>query len=867
MQMDRQTTSRRITRPNAWQSLALPVTILVILSAGIILSVWTARLDDKRMRDELSIRAGLVKGAIDVNIISSLSGSEADLDLPGYRHLKDQLISARLADPQCHFLYLMGMRSDGTVFFFADSEKEGSSDYSPPGQAYTEVSDAYRNVFFTGKATVTGPISDRWGSWMSALAPIVEPNTGKVYAVFGIDVEARSWMAIVFYHSILPIALFLCAAVIIVFLLRMRRRDKRIENILGIAKTRLELALQSSKMGVWQFNIVENKRIFDDQACLLLGIDPKKFSGAAEEFFAIVHPDDREKIKAALEKTIEQGIPYEPEYRAIWPDGSIHYISARGELLYDDKGDPHIVNGIIWDITERKRSEEALRISEEKFRLLIENSHDIIYRLTPDGVFTFVSPAWTVLLGHPISLVEGQPFQPFVHPDDLAACMAWLKKVIETGRRQEGVEYRVRHIDGSWRWHTSSAVPLRDETGAIVGFEGTARDITERKQREKALVEAEEKIRLLLDSTAEAIYGLDMNGNCTFCNNACLKMLGYKQPDELLGKNMHWQIHAKHSDGTPFPVEECRIFQAFQKGEGTHVDDEVLWRFDGTSFPAEYWSYPQRRGGAVVGAVVTFLNITERKKMENELASAYTGLEDKVMERTKELRDAQDKIVRSEKLATIGQVAASVAHEIRNPLGVIKNAAYYLNMTELCKNDPECKENLNIIFQEIKNSDKIINDLLEYSRTKESNLRPENINSIIEEMTGKLKAAPNVELALELGRDLPNIEVDAQQIKQVFYNITQNALESMEKGGKLKIKTGIKEDFIEVSFSDTGSGISKENLRKIFDPLFSTKAKGTGLGLSVCTVLVERHGGRIDVQSEEGRGATFTVKLPVRTKR
>ena len=134
--------------------------------------------------------------------------------------------------------------------------------------------------------------------------------------------------------------------------------------------------------------------------------------------------------------------------------------------------------------------------------------------------------------------------------------------------------------------------------------------------REAVLQESEEKIRLLLDSTAEAIYGIDMNGDCTFCNNACLDILGYRHPDELLGKNMHWQIHGKHADGTFFPVEECRIFQAFKKREHIHVDDEVLWRADGTCFPAEYWSYPQTRDGVDVGAVVSFLDITELRKAQ-----------------------------------------------------------------------------------------------------------------------------------------------------------------------------------------------------------------------------------------------------------
>lgn len=147
-----------------------------------------------------------------------------------------------------------------------------------------------------------------------------------------------------------------------------------------------------------------------------------------------------------------------------------------------------------------------------------------------------------------------------------------------------------------------------------------SQEVSERKQAEETARRSEAQHRLLLDSTAEGIYGIDMGGNCTFVNPACLRLLGYKHADELLGKNMHWQIHHRRADGTFFPVEQCQIFHAFLKGEGTHVDNEVLWRADGTSFPVEYWSYPQRHDGVVVGAVVTFVDISKRKQAEASLS-------------------------------------------------------------------------------------------------------------------------------------------------------------------------------------------------------------------------------------------------------
>jgi PAS domain S-box-containing protein len=162
--------------------------------------------------------------------------------------------------------------------------------------------------------------------------------------------------------------------------------------------------------------------------------------------------------------------------------------------------------------------------------------------------------------------------------------------------------------------HIEKVKKYRSEFGRVAGL------VDNYFIQSSKLRESEAMQRLLLDSVAEAIYGIDMNGNCTVCNNTCLRLLGYNRPEELLGTNMHWKIHSKHPDGTPFPVEECRIFQAFHDGKGTHVDDEVLWRADGTSFLAEYWSYPLLRDDAIVGAVVTFLDVTERKRTEGALA-------------------------------------------------------------------------------------------------------------------------------------------------------------------------------------------------------------------------------------------------------
>jgi sigma-B regulation protein RsbU (phosphoserine phosphatase) len=197
-----------------------------------------------------------------------------------------------------------------------------------------------------------------------------------------------------------------------------------------------------------------------------------------------------------------------------------------------------------------------------------------------------------------------------------------IEQVVATNQSGEAVSYE-REIAGTGRTLQVYLAPTPEG-----GYVTIVTDITERKRAEETLRESEEQVHLLLDSTAEAIYGIDMDGECTFCNPVCVAMLGYDGAEDLLGRHMHGLIHHTRLDGAPYPVEECLIYQAIYKDEGTHVDDEVLWRKDGTSFAAEYWSYPIKRDDRVIGAVVTFLDITERKQAEAALQEAYGIIRD-----------------------------------------------------------------------------------------------------------------------------------------------------------------------------------------------------------------------------------------------
>jgi signal transduction histidine kinase len=269
----------------------------------------------------------------------------------------------------------------------------------------------------------------------------------------------------------------------------------------------------------------------------------------------------------------------------------------------------------------------------------------------------------------------------------------------------------------------------------------------------------------------------------------------------------------------------------------------------------------------------------ERKRAEEALKKYSERLEEMVEERTQELRDTQDRLVHREKLAVLGQLAGGVAHELRNPLGVIKSAVYFLNMA-LEEPEPEVKETLEVLEKEVIMSEKIISSLLDFACAKPPTQRKVNINDVVQEAMSRITLPENVEVVSQLDELLPTILADPDQLAQVFGNIILNGIQAMTlpsplamlrtdsigtpEGGRLVIKTfkTLKSGWVAISFTDTGVGIPEENLDKLFEPLFTTKAKGIGLGLALVKVLVEGHGGTIEVTSKVGKGSTFTVRLP-----
>ncbi len=275
---------------------------------------------------------------------------------------------------------------------------------------------------------------------------------------------------------------------------------------------------------------------------------------------------------------------------------------------------------------------------------------------------------------------------------------------------------------------------------------------------------------------------------------------------------------------------------------------------------------PQMAFFWILTLVSTFAMVALAKERE-----ALQKSEKRVRERTRELEKAyqelkksQDQLVKTEKLATAGRLGAGVGHELRNPLGVIKNAVYYIKSK--LPEDPKLAKHIGIMEREIANSNKIISDLLGFSRTTPPIISSQDMNKVVEDTLEVVEIPENIKLVKELGQDLPNAMADPDQIQQAFVNLSLNAIQAMAEGGQLKIITRRRNDFIETEFNDTGCGIPKENIKKLYDPFFTTKARGIGLGLAVTQGIIERHKGNIEVKSEVGKGTTFLVRLPAAKK-
>lgn len=366
-------------------------------------------------------------------------------------------------------------------------------------------------------------------------------------------------------------------------------------------------------------------------------------------------------------------------------------------------------------------------------------------------------------------------------------------------------------------------------------------DILLRRRAQRELERQKERVDLLLNSTAEAIYGLDPAGLCTFCNQAALRILGYRQESDLLGHNIHELIHHTRSDGKHCPAQECRLIDAYRRDEVLHFDDEILWRADGSSFPAEVWSHPIRKGNETIGAVVTFLDISERRRAEAKMDEA---------------------------LQELNAFVYTVSHDLRSPLTSILGFSEVLQMRYAERLDETARMALDEIQHQGQRMAAMLEDLL--ALAKVGNLpqpeAPIDTNEVMQEVLRTMAdqvASSGLVLRMEF---LPPVRVPKTLLAQIFTNLIGNALRyAGSEGGPVEV--GGTRDKAKVRFyvRDHGPGIPPEERQRIFEVFYrgSTVASplGSGIGLAIVQKIAQNYGGHAWVEPTPGGGATFWVEM------
>jgi two-component system sensor histidine kinase TtrS len=399
-----------------------------------------------------------------------------------------------------------------------------------------------------------------------------------------------------------------------------------------------------------------------------------------------------------------------------------------------------------------------------------------------------------------------------------------------------------------WTWLLGGLIVL-----LVMGIL-TARvtQLNKRLQRAKRRLEREHQ--LILDSVADGIYGVDLDGNSTFVNRAMEAITGW-QASELIGRNQHQLLHHTRADGSHHPAEECPVYAAYRDNRTRFIDDDLFWRKDGRRFPVEYTATPIRNEkGRTLGSVVVFRDITKRKLAQEEA------------------RRHQQEMAHVARLSTLGEMASGIAHELNQPLTAIAtNARACVRMLDSEHSPAEqCADVMERIAEQAQRAGEVIRQIRRFVRKEEPECRPVRLSEIVKNVTRLIRhdtRREEAQLQLELDPAADWVLAQQIQIEQVVLNLVRNAIEAMAEvpPERRALTIGSAQaggDRVRLKVADSGPGLSPEVADSLFNPFVTTKSQGMGLGLSISRGIVESHGGQLTVESEPGRGAVFSFTLP-----
>ncbi len=631
---------------------------------------------------------------------------------------------------------------------------------------------------------------------------------------------------------------------------------KQVEAKLWESEQRLQLALSASRMGTWNWNIQTGKITWSENLEALFGVQPGEFDGSLDMFVARLHLDDRDRVLAAIDHAIATKENYNIEFRVVYPNGTIRWALSQGKVFYDQQGQPMQMAGVDLDITERKRSTEALRDSEERFRQLAENI-DAVFWITevPENRVSYVSPAYERLWGlNPQELYEGQQsWVDRIHPEDRESTGRAFQEKAAAGRFDE--EYRIILPDGSIRWVRDRCFGLRDEAGEIYRFAGIAEDISDRKQNQQYLYESEEQLQLGMQIAGFALARFDYASNTVKLSPETAALYGLPIHELVVSRE---RIHA-----TFHPEEQSELAQIIEQvldpaGSGwfarhhrvVWADGKVRW----LSVRKQVFFDRSNPPGRPIYAILAALDITDHKQLleQEQLARAEA-------ERANRIKD---------------EFLAVLSHELRSPLNPILGWTKLLQTRKF--DEIKTAEALATIERNAKLQTQLIDDLLDVAKILRGKLSmdaaPVNLAFVIESAIDTVSTAAFAK-SIVLHPVLSNIgqvSGDSNRLQQIVWNLLSNAIKFTPKEGRVEIRLQRVDDQAYIIVSDTGIGINPDFLPHIFesfrqeDVSITRKYGGLGLGLAIVRQLVEAHGGIITADSPgEGLGAIFTVCLPL----
>jgi len=559
------------------------------------------------------------------------------------------------------------------------------------------------------------------------------------------------------------------------------------------------------------------------------------------------NPQDRDRVVAWLRE--QQSVrDYEANFRT--KSGKRLDCLYSGEIIL--LGSEVHVLSVVRDITERKRHEEALKKSEEKYRRIVDTANEGIWEMEASHVTTFVNPKMAQMLGYSMEEMIGQRVEHFMFAEDLQD----HETKMESRHRGKGDVYerRFRRKDGTALWTRVSASPILDQMGSFTGSFAMLTDITERREMEEALRQSEERFRFVMEATNDGVWDWDMCADEVYRSPEFFKMLGYRPEDFPLGLG-GWKecIHPDDISKTLSALDD------FLSGRTDRYEVEFrMLHADGK--PVRILSrgdiVARNNDGKPTRMVGTHTDVTERKKLEAQL-------------------------VQSQKMQALGTLAAGIAHDFNNMLQVIMGYADLL-LLEKKKGAPGYHE-LQRIVRTAEDARDLVQKIRVYSRQADIQPILLDLNNSIREIENQLRQTlpSSINIETHLTKNLSTINADPRLMNQMVMNLSANAAEAMPGGGLLIIETQnimLDKDFCQrypllepglhalLTISDTGLGIASEHLDRLFDPFYSTKVrdyhKGTGLGLPFVQGIVELHKGFIDLSSKVGKGTTVKVYLP-----